>query len=381
MKRFISSVLCVSIFFIGLDSLIEKAGAKFKSDERALALIQAARAAIGGDNSIAGVQSLRIVGQTTQTFKVDGIDRTEQGETEIALQLPDKMMKMIKLGKPDANGPGEQIVSKTVEVVVVGDEKDQNGAGAGSGSGEGVKKIVIHSGDGQVEELPGGDGVKEVNTPDGKKIIVRKVESGDNATWKTEDGDGNRIFINKEAIEADHAAMRQNELLRTTLALLLTAPQGMDVNYTYGGESDVDGTACNLVVADFGGSSIKLFLNRDSNLPVMMAYTGEQMPKMIRFKRRESPTAEVPKSADESRAIVTFKRNESGPGDTSDFQVRFSDYRSVNGLQFPYRWTTSVNGSVEETLDVTNYEVNPPNIAEKFQNQKVMVRTKKPDSQ
>ena len=39
------------------------------------------------------------------------------------------------------------------------------------------------------------------------------------------------------------------------------------------------------------------------------------------------------------------------------------------------------SGEVGETFDVTNYEINPANIAEKFQNHKVMVRTKKPDGQ
>ena len=90
MKRFFTMILFVSVLFIGLGFLIEKAGAKFKSDEKALALIRAARQAIGGDSAIAGVQSLRIVGQTTQTVSINGAAQTEQGETEIALQLPDK---------------------------------------------------------------------------------------------------------------------------------------------------------------------------------------------------------------------------------------------------------------------------------------------------
>jgi len=35
--------------------------------------------------------------------------------------------------------------------------------------------------------------------------------------------------------------------------------------------------------------------------------------------------------------------------------------------------------AADEMFDVTSYEVNPANISEKFQNQKVMLRTKKPD--
>ena len=108
MKKFIFSILCVSVFFIGVGALVEKTGAKFKSDEKALALIAKARVAIGGDSAINVVQSMRIVGATTKTFKLDGTTRTEQGETEIAFQFPDKMMKMVKIGHDD----GDQSLKK-----------------------------------------------------------------------------------------------------------------------------------------------------------------------------------------------------------------------------------------------------------------------------
>ena len=52
MKSFIVSVLCVSVFFIGLGSLVDKVGATFKSDEKALELVRKARQAIGGDNAV-----------------------------------------------------------------------------------------------------------------------------------------------------------------------------------------------------------------------------------------------------------------------------------------------------------------------------------------
>ena len=56
MKRFIVSILCVTVFFIGLGGLVEKVAAGFKSDERALAIIKQARAAIGGEANIANAR-------------------------------------------------------------------------------------------------------------------------------------------------------------------------------------------------------------------------------------------------------------------------------------------------------------------------------------
>lgn len=98
-----------------------------------------------------------------------------------------------------------------------------------------------------------------------------------------------------------------------------------------------------------------------------MGFKGMTMPKVMTFDRHMA----APK---DSKDVVTFQRT-AGPGDMTDQLIKFSDYRSVGGVQLPFKWTQA-----DETFDVTNYEINPANIGEKFQNQKVMVRTKKTDS-
>ena len=100
MKRFIVSVLCVSVFFIGLGTLIEKVSATFKSDEKALELIGKARQAIGGDSAISGVKSMTILGKATKTFEVEGVAKTENGETEINFELPNKMSQQVAVVAP-----------------------------------------------------------------------------------------------------------------------------------------------------------------------------------------------------------------------------------------------------------------------------------------
>lgn len=117
MKRFFLSILCVSIFFLCLGALVEKTGARFKSDERALDLVRKARVALGGDAALASVQSLRIVGQTTRTVKIDGVERQHQGDVEIAMQMPDKFMKMVKIGKDDTARGDKQVVEHKMNVV------------------------------------------------------------------------------------------------------------------------------------------------------------------------------------------------------------------------------------------------------------------------
>src|SRR5690349_7105097 len=115
MKRFIVSVLCVSVFFVGLGSLLERASAAFKSDDKALELLKKARAAIGGDSAIDGVRSMTITGKATKTLDVEGVAKTENGEVEINFELPNKMSRKMKFG----SGEGDQLADKQFDVVVV----------------------------------------------------------------------------------------------------------------------------------------------------------------------------------------------------------------------------------------------------------------------
>ena len=350
MKKFLLSILSVAVFFVGLGAIVEKADAKFKSDEKALEIVRKARMAIGGDAAIAEVRSLSIVGRTTHTFKTDGAERSEQGETEIAMQFPDKMMTMVKIGRGGDGQPA--MINKQVEVVEIGDTHD-------------AAKLKI------------ADESTANAAPDGthRIVIKRHDETGggqDKQPMRMENGDGQQIIVEKEVAEAHHTAARNNELLRLTLGLLLTAPQGVDVNYTFAGESDVDGTAVNIVNAEYGGTAYKLFIGKSSNLPVAMGYTGHQMPKIVKFTKDGGAPGDL------AKGDVMFTRKIDAEAATVERLVKFSDYRSTGGVQLPYKWTTSVAGATTEVFDITSYDVNPANIAEKFSNQKTFVRTAKP---
>ena len=373
MKRLITASLGISVFFVGLGAIVEKTAASFRSDEKALEIVKRARIAIGGDAAISGIRSMVIKGQTTNTLTIEGTDRIEQGETEIALQFPDKMMKNVRIGKAGDAAAGEAV--KTFDVII------DNGETASAG-GENKKIVVKRLNDAEIKEIEGGeakvfvrkmDGASgefvadenatEVKTADGKKFtIIRKA--GDRQL-RTEDGN---VLIDKVR-SPEHGPARHNELLRTTLALLVTAPEGMDVSYSYAGDSNLDGTAVSAVVASFGGASYKLYFDSSSFLPVAMSYVAHPGPVIVKLRKEAGdPTAKSD--------VVTFNRKVAGPMDGVETLVRFSDYRSTNGVMLPYKWTTSAGGKISEVLDVTSYDVNPSDISERFDGQKVRFRTK-----
>jgi len=370
MKRFAVSVLSISVFFVGLGSLADHVGAKFKSDEKALDIVRKSRIALGGDAALAEVRSLVITGRSVHTMKVGDAERAEPGETEIALQFPDKLSTKIKIGKDDGTGAKAMSQEQHDIVMVTKDGDAQKVRIAGDGNGTFTtsdgKTIVLK------ERVPAGDAT--FTSEDGKKVIVRQIEGGEAGTWKTKDDENKHVVLSRSAHPG--AGMKQNELLRLSLALLLTAPEGIDVNYTFAGESDIDGTAVNIVNAEFGGSSYKLFIGKSNNLPVAMSYRGMGAPKVFTFVKGEPlPAGEA------ARDHVMFTKKIDAEMGSVENLVKFSDYRSIGSVQLPYKWTTTVGGNVREVFDVTSYDLNPANIAERFANQKVFVRTKKADGQ
>lgn len=338
MKKFILAVLCVSTFFIGLGGLIENVGAKFKSDERALEIMRRARQAIGGDANLNAVQSLSVTGKVTKTLNFGEETRTETGDWELNLQASGKISKMIKIGAGVGSG-GEQL-EKKVNVVV-------------------VRK---------------GDGAKAVIGEDGSSEKVTIIKKGD-GEMPSEKGDGTpkiRRQILTENIHGDVGNNHGDDFFRTMMFLLLTAPQNTDANYVYAGDGVVDGANCEIVQISSNGGSLKLYFNKSTHLPVMASFTGAK-PLVFRVKPGEA-------NADGKANVMVFA-NQKGAAQTGEFQIKFSDYRNVNGVQFPHRWTQTIDNSADETIDVTGYEVNPANIADKFKNepQKIMIRTKKPE--
>ena len=346
MKRFIISVLCVAVFFIGLGGLLEKTTANFKSDEKALELIRKARLAIGGEANINNVRSMTIAGKIAKTLDFDGSARIVQGDMEINFELPNRLSKQLRLGNPDGAQAAfeNQRIEQKVNVVVM-NKSDSD-----------VNTVVSSGGNSE-------NRVFTVKKGDGDKLVI----NGDNAN-----GEPHKIIVDKDIRVAGNGEQgRQNELFRTTFALLLAAPEGTDVSYVYGGETSVDGSSCEIIEAQTNGSAVKLYLDKSTSLPRMVRFQSAK-PLIFKFNKDEAKGV-----ANNEKQIVL--RRLDAP-ETAEFQIKFTDFRSTDGLQLPHKWTQTIAGKDDEVFDIANYEVNPAAIAEKFKEMptKIMIRTTKP---
>lgn len=429
MKRFILSALAVSIFFVGLGALVDKTRAKFKSDEKALELVAKARQALGGDDAIKRIQALKITGTTTRKFNADGEVKTVSGDTEIAMQFPDKFMRNFNTGEA-AKGDGVRVATQEISVTVNGKENGDlmihkaDGAAKLRTAGAGSEvRIVLKKPDGTTEELTGADAEKFLaahrqDGAEGGQIVVRKMIEGSEvhdlkATEKADGkvvvmerkiddaqplktGDGNVMYMRHGAGDMATAVVHHNDFFKTALGLLVATPEGVDVSYTYGGERDLGGTACNVVVATAAGEAYRLYLDKSSNLPVGMSYTGEAVPHVVKIRTPDGGNGDAtftrkvaaPDNGGKDIVVFTSKTPDGTAGElhtfkrsaapTAEYTVRFSDYRSVEGVQLPFRWTQT-GGDAEEVFTVSNYEVNPANISQKFERQPVeMMKMRKP---
>ena len=338
MKKFTVMILCVSIFFIGLGSLVDSVGARFKSDERAVEIMRLARQAIGGEENIKAVQGLTITGKASKSLEFDKVARVERGDWELNLQLPNKISKKMEIKTEDFRGTNEntQTFERKVDVVV-----------------------VTKGDDGETETVQ--------SVPSDKVVIVKKGE-GDKVVWNEENTNGEvRKVVVGEKLRTNAQSFHKNELFRLMISLFLTPPNGTDAEYKFVGEQSVDGTNCEIVQVNSGSLSVKLFLNKLTHLPVMMSYTDAK-PMIFTFVPKQEETNQVQK--------VTVNKAEVQMG---EYQVKFSDYRTAGGLQLPFKWTQTIDGKADEAIEVSGYEMNPANIADKFkeQPQKIMIRTEK----
>jgi len=168
-----------------------------------------------------------------------------------------------------------------------------------------------------------------------------------------------------------HGGSRQNEMLRTTIALLMTAPEGIDVSYKFAGEGNVDGNPSNIIDVSSRGSSFKIYIDAASNLPQMISYKGY---RNVFFMKKEGMKDMSKEELIAMKKKMAEKMRERQPIET---QIKFSDFRNVGNLLLPHRWTQSSGGKQTQNIDITSYEINPANIADKFGKRNVFIRKKK----
>ncbi|HKY45525.1 MAG TPA: hypothetical protein VJM50_20725, partial [Pyrinomonadaceae bacterium] len=205
------------------------------ADSRAQEVLKQAREAIGGEEQLQKLQGLHINGQYRRTFG----DRQMEGDREISILLPNKYLV------EDAMNAGGHSISMT-------NTRGLNGDRAWSANSGGGGNMIIRMG------APGG----QTLTP--------------------------------EQIEAAQRRMYSAEFSRYLLAMVLTAPASLAVEYKYAGESDVEGVQADVIdVTGPDNFSARIFFDKQSHLPLLLSYRGPK-PRIMTMTRQGGAAARSP---------------------------------------------------------------------------------------
>jgi hypothetical protein len=157
-------------------------------------------------------------------------------------------------------------------------------------------------------------------------------------------GPGGREMSEEQLKEMRREA-RRAELSRYMLAWLLAT----DAPVGHAGVAEApDGKADVLEVKAAEGPALRLFIDQQTHMPLMLTWKGRQ-PRMLVRRAQGGPP---------NRDDVAREAAAEGPPPEATFEMRFDDYRKVDGIQLPHQISRAVNGAVNEEWTVKTYKVN-----------------------
>ncbi len=339
----------VRLLVLGL-LLVFSAQAFAQGDAKAQEIMKKARAVIGKEDKIRGLQNL--VAEGTQKMTMGNFNM--EASLELTMMMPDKIHRSIT--RSFGGNDNTQID------VLNGTQVWNDRIGGGPGGGPGGGRMVGGPGGGG----PGGGG-----------------------------------FLSPEQQERN----RRNDLARVMLGWFLLAPAGLNAEYTFLGEAKApDGTADIIGVKTADGIMAKLYLDQQSKQLLMLSYKDKDLRSMFQQGQRggqagqpgqagqgqggqrgpggmsrdefdKLPQAEKDKMQAEQRARQEARQAEMKAAYEKapevDIQWSFTEYKEVNGLNLPHVLTKATAGTPNEEWVISKFKFNEKKVtADKFEKKK-----------
>ncbi len=319
MHRLKRYLLGTSIVVILLHAAVAQTGADVA---RVQTLLNAARTALGGAEKLQGVQTLAVTGQFRRVMGTQGNaamhggqDAPPQlaGEINLAFAMPDKFMKTHDIDLPMGGS-----ITETVA-------------------------------------FDGTQAWSDMHSDGGGNVIIRRPPPA--AGGASGEGSGARL---------------RAEFARYMLALLLNAPAEQQIAWTYAGEAQADdGHADVLDCKGANGFNARMFLDQTTHRPVMLTYRSSE-PVMRMMMRTGPPPAGEGHGGGVKMETKTDAKDIAAnlpPPEMKEMEteLRFGDYRAMDGIMWPHQITFANEGTVNEEWEIKTFKVNPQFKADKFQ--------------
>ena len=277
----------------------------FADDARAQEILKQARQAIGGEEQLQKIQGLEIHGQYRRVFG----DRQMGGDREISILLPNKYLV------EDAMNAGGLSTAMMNYRGLNGDKAWNGNSGGGGG-------MVFRIGAG-----PGGPG-GQPPSPEQMEAMLRRIYTA--------------------------------EFSRYLLAMILTPPPSLAVEYKYAGESDVEDAKADVIdVSGPDNFSVRVFFDKSSHLPLLLSYRGPK-PRIMTMTRQGGGPAK-PEDIKKAQEEAEKKMHAEAPPvpEEVDFYIRLTDHKKVGGIMLPHKLTFLTESEVSEEFEISKYQLNP----------------------
>jgi len=297
------------------------------------------RAALGGADKVAAVRTLTAVGMTQRTTP----NGTTAGETELAMELPDKYVARSVL------------------------------ANMGSMS---IYRSAGFNRDGVINEietppnLSGGGGM----------IMVRSAGSGNPGEPMTPE--------QKAANDMRMVMTAKKDFARMTLGMFASSYEGFPLQFSYAGEAESpDGKAHVIDVIGADDFAAKLFVDARTNLPLMLTWTDLEPQVLTRsIGRGDGPGAGrggsvqrgsggafttarrggQPPSEEEMKTMMAEAQAAQAARKMVEFRMYYSNFKNVAGVMLPHTLQRSVDGKPTEETTFEQIRINPKIDQKKF---------------
>jgi len=300
------------------------------------AVLAAARSALGGD-TLASVTSLTATGRTTR----QGADAPAPTDFELAIQLPDRYVK------------------KEV-VAVMGDST--------------IARTTGFNGDGLIEAMDVPQGL--FGGGGSGQMMVRSTSGGGTTTFG---GPGGRTVTADEASRKANVVLSKQEFARLTLGLFANAFSAYPLRFTAGTAADAaDGKADVIIVTGDGDFAAKLYIDRQSHLPVMLTWMAKEPLVRSTAMRAGGPAGAGPMIFQSGQAIPPDQQGQPAKDFEADmkkaeanrrlveFRMAYGDYKVVSGVKWPTRLRRSVDGKATDEMSLEKITINPKIDPKKF---------------
>jgi hypothetical protein len=309
-----------------------------QADQKAAEILANARKAIGNKK----LDSL-------STFSLEGVVQRNIGERQISTDVE------VLLGLPD-----RYLRTDTPA-----------GMGNSMSSGFNGDKVIRPAG---MTMLPGGGG-----------MVIRMGGGGPGPTPLGGAAPAEKLTPEQQA-EADKLALRssRNDVSRLMLGWFAMAHPAAGAQYKLAGEAESpDGKAWVIDVTSADGFSARLFIDQQTNLPLMVNYQGPQARVMTMGGPRPAGAASgggaVVASGGQSRELSDEERKKMREDAEKqiqqmqreaptmvDYTLFFEDWQQADGVMFPHKIRRASGGATNEEWTVNKVKLNPKIDPKKF---------------